>query len=127
MQMNDPMWDGVTRPETLTQEAASIRQQLADAVKAYDWDNALAILARHGDLINSTRPGGRSLYTVLHQAAHGGAPTEVVEQLLALGAWRTLRTAEGERPVDIAGRRDHRHLVAILEPVFQRDISRDAL
>ena len=49
------------------------------------------------------RPGGHSRYTVLHQAAHGGAPVAVVEQLLALGAWRTIRTACGERPVDVAG------------------------
>jgi hypothetical protein len=120
--MSDPTWDGVTRPETLSQEAAASYQQLADYAKAYDWANVLTALARHVGLINSTRPGGRSRYTVLHQAAHGGAPAKVVEQLLALGAWRTLRNAAGERPVDIAGRRGHPDLAELLAPALQHDV-----
>src|SRR5690349_21155595 len=99
--MSASIWDGVTRAELFSKEATAIRQQLADYAKAYDWDNVRAMLARYGDLINSTRPGGKSRYAVLHQAAHGGAPVVVVEQVLRLGAWRTLRTAEGERAVDI--------------------------
>jgi len=120
--MGAPIWDGVTRLESLTEDAAAIRQQLADSAKSYNWDAVLALLARQGDLINCTRLGGRSLYTVLHQAAHGGAPADIVEKLLALGAWRTLRNAERERPVDIAQRREQAQLVPLLEPVLQRDI-----
>jgi hypothetical protein len=125
--MGAPIWDGVTRLESLTEDAAAIRQQLADSAKLYNWDAVLALLARQGDLINCTRLGGRSLYTVLHQAAHGGAPADVVEKLLALGAWRTLRNAERERPVDIAQRREQAQLVPLLEPVLQRDIPSDVL
>jgi hypothetical protein len=121
------VWDGITLLETLRDEAAAVRQQLADSAKAYDWSAVLALLARHRDLVNVTRPGGHSLYTVLHQAAHGGAPPNVVEQLLALGAWRTLRAAQGERPVDIAERRGHSHLLGLLTPVLQREVPPDLL
>lgn len=75
---------------------------MADAAKAYDWAAALALLVKHPSLVNTPRPGGQSRYSALHQAAHGGAPANAVERLLAPGAWRTLRTSQGERAVDIA-------------------------
>jgi len=125
--MSVSVWDGVTLAGTLKPEEAERRQRLADAAKAYDWPAVLALLACYHDLINCTRPGGRSLYAVLHQAAHGGAPAGVVEQLLGLGAWRTLRTAQGERPLDIAERQGHAHLRELLKPVFQHDIPLDVL
>src|SRR5436309_2531923 len=99
------LWDGTTRPDTLTPEAAALRQQLADAARAYDWPGTLRLLAEHPEWVNASRPGGPSLYAPLHQAAHGGAPVAVVERLLALGAWRSLRSAEGRRPVDVAAQR----------------------
>src|SRR5947209_2060433 len=117
----DAVWDGITRPETLTPEAAAVRQRLADAAKAYDWPRTFEILEQ-SRLANATRPGGHSLYAPLHQAAHGGAPVEVVERLLALGAWRTLQNANGERPVDVAERRGHLHLLPILQPQFRRQV-----
>src|SRR5262249_20184868 len=111
----DAVWDGITRPETLTPEAAAVRQRLADAAKAHDWPATLGLL-EDTRLVNATRPGGSSLYAPLHQAAHGGAPVEVVERLLALGAWRTLQNAKGERPVDVAERKGHTHLLPVLQP-----------
>ena len=125
--MIDPAWDGVARAETLSPQAPAARHQLANAAKAYEWQSVLALLAEHNELINSTRPGGSSLYTVLHQAAHGGAPAEIVEQLLTIGAWRTLRTAHGDRPIDIAERRGHAHLRKPLEPALKHDVPLDML
>jgi hypothetical protein len=79
--------------------------------------------ARHSDsaahLVNTTRPGGQSLYAPLNQAAHGGAPTHIPEELLRLGAWRTLRTAQDERPLDIATHQGHHHVRELLTPVLQ--------
>jgi hypothetical protein len=118
----DIVWDGITRAETLTPEAAAVRQQLADAAKGYDWPRTLELLGENPQLVNTTRPGGRSLYAPLHQAASGGAPIEVVERLLALCAWRTLQNARGERPVDVAERKGRRHLVKTLQPQFQRQV-----
>lgn len=125
--MSDPVWDGVTRAETLNPQAATARHRLADAAKAYDWNTVLALLEQDTQLINTTRPGGQSRYTVLHQAAHGGASADVIEQLLRLGAWRTLRCAQGERPLDIAVRLGHEQLRELLTPVLQREVTLESL
>lgn len=109
-------WDGITRVETLAEKGAQLRQALADAAKDHQWPKVLQILSKHPDLVNTTRPGGKSLYAPLHQAAHEGAPLSVVESLLQLGAFRTLRNAEGERPVDIAEKRNHTSLMEVLSP-----------
>jgi hypothetical protein len=58
----------------------------------------------------------------LHQAAHGGAPPEVAEELILLGAWRTLQNVRGERPIDIAERRGHKHLLGVMEPRLKRHV-----
>ena len=55
-------------------------------------------------------------YAPLHQAAYSGAPIEVAQALISLGALRTLRTMDGQRAVDIARQEGHRHLVEILTP-----------
>ncbi len=44
-----------------------------------------------------------------------------------MGAWRTLRNARGERPVDVARRRGHEHLLAVLEPDYQRQVPAETL
>ena len=94
----------------------NVRQALADAAKMHAWPQVLTILKEHPELVNATRPGGTSLYTPLHQAAYGGAPVDVVQRLLALGASVTAQNAKGERPVDVAKRRSQLHLVELLEP-----------
>jgi hypothetical protein len=94
----EPIWDGLTRPETLGEEPVRVRQGLARAAKNYDWPRVMAILSEHQELINTTRPGSSSLYAPLHQAAHGGAPPELVHRLIGLGAWRTLQNGRGIAP-----------------------------
>lgn len=116
------IWDGVRKAKTLADWALAIRQQLANATRSYNWHEALMLLSKHPELINTTRPDGLSLFSPLHQAAHGGAPTEVVEQMLKLGAWRTLQNSKGERPVDVAETRDHRHLISVLRPRYEHNV-----
>lgn len=125
--MTKSTWDGVTRSTTLNEEANVVRQQLADAAKVYDWTTVLSILSENPHLINCTRPDGPSGFTVLHQAAHGGASADVIQQLIDLGAWRSLRTTEGERAVDIAQRRKHHQLVDLLTPQIQRDVPTETI
>lgn len=120
-------WDGLTSEIHLVPEAIAIRHALADAAKRYRWTAVLDLLAEHPDLVNTTRLGGRSLYTPLHQAAHGGAPPEVALQLVVKGAFRALRDANGEAPVDIARRLGHRGLVDILAPDYRRRVDLEAL
>ena len=119
---SDIVWDGVTQVRTLTDEADRTRHALADAAKSGDWQRVFELLSEHREWINSTRPGGSAWYAPLHQAAWHGAPVTVVQQLLDSGAWRTHQNARGERPVDVADRRGHRHLFAALTPEYRHRI-----
>lgn len=112
-------WDGITKSEVLGDNETAIRHNLADAAKAYNWNKTLEILNKRPDLINVTRPNGRSLYTPLHQAAHGNAPVQVVQQMVAMGGWRTLKNTSCQRPVDIARIKAHDQLIELLEPVYK--------
>jgi hypothetical protein len=111
-------WDGVTKSSTVGEDEAHQRNLLTDVCKRYDWPEALRMLENRSDLINSVRPDGHSLFTPLHQAAHGGAPVDVVERMLRLGAHRSICEAKGKRAVDIAIERSHTHLAQVLEPQF---------
>ena len=123
----EPQWDGVTKSATLSSRVAEARHTLADAAKDYDWDRVIALLEEQPEAVNSSRPDGASRFAPLHQAAHGGAPVAVVERLLQMGAWRTLRTSRGERAVDVARRKGHQHLLEVLEPVYRRRVPADTL
>ena len=116
------IWDGITQSRTLTDEAAAVRHALADAAKSGDWPRALELLSGHPEWVNSSRPGGSAWYAPLHQAAWHGAPLNVVRQLIGSGAWRTHQNARGERPIDIADRRGHRHLLGALAPVYKHPV-----
>jgi hypothetical protein len=118
----ETVWDGIVRSEVLKDDETQLRQQLADAAKNYDWKAVLALLGQRPELVNTTRPGGTLLYAPLHQAAHGGAAVEIVQTLINFGAWRTLQTATGERPVDVAEKRGHGHLCSVLTPELRRHV-----
>ena len=50
----------------------------------------------------------------MHLAAHAGN-TELVQQLLAAGADRTLVTSSGETPLDLAAKNKHVGAMALLK------------
>lgn len=116
------VWDGITRAETLSDWAAIARSAFADAAKAYNWPRVFELVSEHSEFVNCCRPGGKSLFAPLHQAAHAGAPVEVVHRLIEMGAWRTLQNARGERPIDVAERKGHHHLREVLEPVVKHRV-----
>jgi hypothetical protein len=116
----DIVWPGITRAETLNESASVARTALADAAKSYSWPRMFELLAEHPELVNCARPGSASLYAPLHQVAHAGAPSAVAQRLISLGAWRTLQNFRGERPVDLAARMGHTHLLELLAPVYKR-------
>ncbi|AXF26067.1 hypothetical protein CUJ89_37525 [Burkholderia pyrrocinia] len=120
-------WDGITGADVLGDAQVASRHALADAARNGDWAAMLDLVAKQPALVNATRLGGTSLYAPLHQAAYGGAPPEVVAELLWLGAWRMLRDAQRERALDIAMRRGHRHLVELLTPQPRRSVPGDTL
>ena len=112
--------DGVDERRPPRHGELRVRHELADAARGGDWPRMLRILEHHPDWVNASRPGGRARYAPLHQAAHGGAPAWVANRLIAMGAWRTLRTRGRERPVDIARRRGRLSLIPILTPEYRR-------
>lgn len=114
-------WQGVLDPHVLNGDLVAHAARLADAAKTGRWDTVLD-LVEHGTWSNANqwRITGRSWFAPLHQAAWVGAPVGVVERLLRAGAWRSLRTADGDRPIDIARQRGHHHL---LETLAVRDVS----
>jgi len=125
---NDPpTWDGVTLRASLPDWEVEQRDRLADAAREGNWPAVFRILQKRPGWVNSVRPGGTSGSTPLHQAAWHGAGVEVVHRLVALGAWRTLRTTAGEQAVDIAYRKGHGHLVAALTPVIRHPVPADLL
>jgi hypothetical protein len=110
-------WDGRTLRSSYSADVVRGRDQLADDARAGRWPDMLELLAERPWWVNSSRLGGRSAAAPLHQVAWHGADPFIVERLLVLGAWRTLRTNMGLRAVDIAERRGHKHLMEILRPV----------
>lgn len=52
----------------------------------------------------------------------GGAPVQVIEMLVAHGAWRTLYNERGERPMDVAVRRGHLYLKQALTPKIKQGV-----
>lgn len=77
-------------------------------------------LGRHPGWADLPRPGNRSGFAPLHQAAWHGADFAVVSRLIAHGAFRTQRARDGRHPVDVARERGHTHLLPLLEPVQAR-------
>lgn len=121
-------WLGsLSQPDLWVGDTIDKFHALANAARDYDWPAVLKAVRSDQEVVNAYRPGGKAWFAPLHQAAHGGAPLEVVEELIALGAWRGLRTAVNERPVDIAVRLRRDHLIDALTPANQRDVPLDAV
>lgn len=90
-----------------------------DDARAADWDAVLE--ARPWDRLNVWRPGSTTCATPLHHAAAGGASPEIIRALVSRGAWRTLTTLDGLRPVDVArARHADPAVVEALEPAPTR-------
>lgn len=115
-------WDGLTDRERYNDWYLKERDRFADLARDADWDGVFAELAEHPERVNLARPGNRSGFAPLHQAAWHGAGIGVVSRLIAHGAWRTQRTRDGRLPVDIARERGHTQLLELLEPVAVRQL-----
>lgn len=117
------LWNG----HTSSHFYGELRHEVCDYAKSSNWPKLLDFVERNRDhaagFINTTRPDGKALFAPLHHAAWNGAPVEVVQRLVDLGAWRTLRSSDDRLPLDIAKRQDHKHLFQVLTPIYKRDIS----
>ncbi len=115
-------WDGITKSSSLSDAQVESRNKLAHAARNFNWNEVLNLIHQTKVSANSWRLDGKSYYTPLHQAAYAGASSNVIQSLLDLGAWRTLKNARNERPVDIAQNKGHHQLLNLLEPVYQHTI-----
>ncbi|MGW6421177.1 ankyrin repeat domain-containing protein [Nocardia sp. NPDC055053] len=120
------LWWGWYRRKFFSESGIAARDQLADAARAGDWDVVIDVAGRDRT-INTTRVGGSSGFAPLHQAAWHGAPTAVVERLLELGGWRTLRTADGDTAAEIAAARGNDQLSGLLAPRLIREVDATVL
>jgi hypothetical protein len=56
----DIVWDGITRAETLHEDAAQTRHALADAAKSYNWPRVFELLSeQHVPLVCVAACAGR--------------------------------------------------------------------
>ncbi|CAJ58931.1 MULTISPECIES: ankyrin repeat domain-containing protein [Frankia] len=117
-------WFGYRR-DAVSVEVAAVRERITDAARDGDWEPLFRELdaASYQNWVNSTRLDGHREFAPLHQAAWHGASSGIVAGLLSRGAWRTLRTTRGERPIDIAAARGHSHLADVLRPVVRHPLS----
>ncbi|MGW5868508.1 ankyrin repeat domain-containing protein [Streptomyces sp. NPDC055239] len=119
----EPMeWDGLNDRERYNDWYLKQRDRSADLARDADWNGLFEELGKHPAQANFARPGYRSGFAPLHQAAWHGADFAVVSRLIAHGAWRTQRTRDGRRAVDVARERGHTHLLELLEPVAVRQL-----
>lgn len=116
------LWDAVLERSDLEPTVLALRDALSDAVEQGHWAHVATLLDRTDDDLpsalsaNALRAGDRTGTAPLHHAARQGAHPDVVDDLVARGAWRTLRTAEGETAEAIARRLGHVSLADRLRP-----------
>ena len=94
------VWNGALDPSLLADDVVSAGHRLADAAKVGNWKTVFEMLDDPSEQVdvNSWRPGGSAWFTVLHQAAWHGAPTEVVGRLIRRGALRSQTDSRGRTP-----------------------------
>jgi hypothetical protein len=115
------------KSEDIDEDFIAANNAIADAAREGDWDSLFKQFEKWPELINYPRILGEALYTPLHQAARNGAPARVVDLLLSLGAFRTLRNKKGEIPLDTALRAGHQHLFSALKPHQLHPVKSDHL
>lgn len=115
-------WDCLTDRECFNQWYRDERDRFSGMARDADWPGLFEELARNPEWVNLPRPGLRSGFAPLHQAAWHGADFAVVSRLIAHGAWRTHRTRDGRLAVDVAREQGHAHLLQLLEPVVVRQL-----
>ncbi|HSK57829.1 MAG TPA: hypothetical protein VK935_02130 [Actinomycetospora sp.] len=115
-------WDCVLERSDLKPDVLALRDALSDAVEEGHWAHVATLLDRTDDDLpsalsaNALRVGDASGMAPLHHAASQGAHPDVVDDLVARGAWRALRTADGDTAEMIARRLGHVGLADQLRP-----------
>lgn len=120
-------WDGAIAVNGMNRELVEVRHRLAAAAENADWAILLRILNDNKELVNSAFRWRGTSSTLLHRAAHLNAPVEVIQELVHLGAFRTLKDSYGRRAVDVAIKERVLPLVASLEPRIDQPVNGNVL
>lgn len=115
-------WDSVLERSDLPPEVLALRDALSDAVEEGHWAHVASLLDRTDDDLpaalsaNAFRAGDDSGLAPLHHAALQGAHPDVVDDLVGRGAWRTVRSGDGETAEMLARRLGRTELAERLRP-----------
>lgn len=116
MTERDRTWNPALDARWYSDNYVKVRGDVADAAKVGDFSRALDLLHDVQQTASDWRLGGSSWFTPLHQAAWHGARTEVADELLWLGAYRSQPDSHGRLPADVAKERGHQELARFLQP-----------
>ncbi|MEB3032077.1 ankyrin repeat domain-containing protein [[Mycobacterium] nativiensis] len=98
------VWPGIVGRSLLIDSQWQAGNYLADMAAKGNWPKVMQELNPDNHLLDvkQWRPGDRSCSTVLHQAATGGASSDVLSWLIGRGALRSQEDADGRTAYDMA-------------------------
>lgn len=112
-------WCGIVKSDMFSKDLQILIKKLEQVIKAHEWDEMFTVLEKKPELINICFLDNPSWLAPIHQLALENSPSEVIGRILSMGAWRTLKTINGDKAIDIANKKGYRHLAKLLEPVYR--------
>jgi hypothetical protein len=118
-------WDGVIRGKP--GEPFAEKDRIQAALDGADWAGFLRLLRDNPKLVNAVLPKRNAWCHVLHQATRCHAPAGLIDELVGLGAFRTITDSAGRQPVDLAKKEGFGDLVASLRPAIEYPVEPERL
>ena len=120
-------WCGMVKSDSFSENARIMRKEFEQIIKSNRWDDVFSVLEQNPDLINATFLDNPLWYSPLPHLTEENAPVEIIEKTISLGAWRTLKTLNDEKAIDIALRKGRQELVRLLNPIYYYNIQLESL
>jgi hypothetical protein len=120
-------WCGMVKSDSFSENARETRKEFEQVIKSQKWDNVFSGLEQYPDLINATFLDNLLWCSPLHHLTEENAPVEIIEKAISLGAWRTLKTYNDEKAIDIALRNGRHELVSLLTPRYAHHVPLESL
>jgi len=120
-------WYGALSAKGMNSELLEESKEIELALKHDDWGRVMYVLQTNPDLVNAVFPKNKEQFTLLHLAARRRAPIVYVEDLVRLGAFRTIKDASGLQALAVAERVWAEHLFSVLRPKVARAIDPERL
>ena len=120
-------WDGVTQSSIYNPNYIRARVKMFDDIHKSDWDAVLAACRDYNALTQFTELDSDEQYTLLHYAALNTVSEAIVHELIELGAYRSLPSADGKLPVDLLPSDIPDNIRDLLQPIPHEKISYELL